>query len=117
MSTNIINTTANTANTNTVNNMTSEERKMFFYCNMLYKGKGFCVVRKPDYMGGHYHDVEAYSYEPKDFETIEWCGTPMEYVAEKPTFVTHIEPIHGEPKDYPHDALEFVEWEVKNRMK
>ena len=114
---NIINTTANTANTNVINNMSAEDKKLFAMCNMLFKGKGFCVVQKPDWNGGHYHDIEPYDYERRDFEYISWYGTPMEYVQQKPSFTTHIEPFHEKPKDFEYTAFEMIEWEIKHRLK
>jgi hypothetical protein len=113
----IVNTTANTANTIVINNMSAEDKKLFAMCNMLFKGRGFCVVQKPDYRGGHYNEIEPYDYETKDFEYYSWYGTPMEYVQQKPSFTTHIEPLHEQPRDYEYSAVEMIEWEIKHRMK
>ena len=32
-------------------------------CNMLQNGRGFAVIQKPYYAGGHYHAIEALDYE------------------------------------------------------
>ena len=114
---NIVNTTANTANTNVINNMSAEDKKLLAMCNMLFKGRGFCVVQKPDYRGGCYHEIEPYDYECGNFEYIDWNGTPMEYVQQKPSFTTHIEPFHEQPKDFEYSAVEMIEWEIKHRMR
>ena len=86
-------------------------------CNMLFGGKSFSVVRKPDWNGGHYHEIEPYDYECKDFEYISWCGTPMEFAQQMPTFTNHVEPFHEKPTDYVETAENIVKWEIKRKFK
>ena len=83
--------------------------RLFAMCNMMFNGRGFCVVQKPDYNGGHYHEIEPYNYETKNFEYISWCGTPKEYAEQQPTFTIHVEPFHGKPYDGEYTATEMVE--------
>ena len=112
MTNNIVNTAANNANSAVINNMSKEQLAVLCKANLLNKGRGFCVVRKPTYSGGWYNEFEPLSYETKDFEYVEWKGTPMQFAKEMPTFTTHIEPFHSKPMDYTYTALEMLEMEL-----
>lgn len=78
-------------------------------CNMLQNGRGFAVVQKPDYNGGHYHSIEPLGYECKNFEYVAWEGTPAKYVKERPTFTTHVEPFHSPVYELEYSAEELVQ--------
>ena len=96
-------------------NTISEDMKLFALCNMLYNGRAFCVVRKPDWNGGWYHDIEHSRYRCKQYEYIEWSGTPIEFARQRPSFTTHLEPFHEKPVDYTYTAQYMVEWEINHR--
>ena len=107
-------TTTTTANNNT-NNMSNVNVRLYALANMLFKGRGFCIVQKHDGRGGWYHEIEPLGYKCYDFEYVEWEGTPMRFAKEEPTFTTHVEPFHGEPLTFSYTATEMVEMELENR--
>jgi len=98
-----------TTNNNTMNNNTMD-MQVYALANMVYNGKGFCVVQKHDGNGGYFHEIEPLNYETRDFEYIEWSGTPMQFAKDCPSFTTHIEPFHSKPMDFPYTALEMLQW-------
>lgn len=71
----------------------------------------YTVIRKPDYNGGHYFELQVgrkvEQRSLKDFEYIEWEGSYFQFMQlmnEGHEFIAHSEPLYESAEDYPMSA-------------
>lgn len=85
----------------------------------------YTVIRKPDYNGGHYFELqvgEKVEQESlKDFEYIEWEGSYFQFMQlmnEGHEFMAHSEPLYEPAVEYPMSAqklfADYVAWWIDN---
>lgn len=94
-----------------------ERMNALAFANMIRNGRGFSVIRKPDWSGGYYCEVEPLDYENKSFEYTEWFGTPAQYAKQMPVFEWRVEPTHGKPMEGVVGALAFIKAQYESKRR
>lgn len=89
------------------------EKQVLVLANMVNEGKKFMVVQVPDWNGGHFFMAEPIDYELKDFEYIEWEGTPAEAATMLPSFEAHAEPLYEDAVDYTMSMFDVLKYTLK----
>lgn len=89
------------------------EKQILALANMINGGKKFMVVQVPDWNGGHFYMAEPIDYELKNFEYVEWEGTPAEAATMLPSFEAHVEPLHEDSYDYTMTMLDVLKYTIQ----